>query len=625
MNAESAKARLLSLLRDAAAQADVLADGEAHATFDTIARDLLAARFPVVVCGEFKRGKSSTIGSLLGDASLCPADIDIATNLVTAVEYGVPERIEVRLGDRTVPIRREEISEYVTEQGNKRNQRAADYLRIATPNERLRSGLVFYDTPGIGGLNAAHGALTYAILPSAALAIFVADVSEPLLRSELEFFERTMRHVGRVLVVLTRADLVGDPGPVIRDTQRKLAPLMGKAEQDVEVIAISNAAYADYLTTNDPRDFSASNFEALEAALAEILANDRTRLLVERSIGNARAAVQRLRAPLETERAAYADQGGAAVAEIEQQLRDAEERLAALSGESANWRKILLDELEDGRIHISSELEKGWRRIENAFNTEHLNDDRLLAKPELIASALERDVALVLGSTSNALVERIAAIGDRVGAASGLTVEAGRLVPLQTTLQHDGLTSLPVDRKQSALTRGFIFARNASGGALVANLGASVSGALGAGALVAPLAPVLLTAGLAIGVHYAFAQLGNEERTAKREAIRTALRGPLADAHLNANAELLRTLRSAERTMIERFERGLREELRTVKASHAALTQARGASKAEATRRLAEVNRMLQPLEGLDAGLQSLADAADPEIAPPPTEAWADA
>ena len=42
----------------------------------------------------------------------------------------------------------------VTVQGNPGNKRAARVLRIQTPNERLKHGLVLLDTPGVGGLNA---------------------------------------------------------------------------------------------------------------------------------------------------------------------------------------------------------------------------------------------------------------------------------------------------------------------------------------------------------------------------------------------------------------------------------------------------------------------------------------
>src|SRR5689334_16730737 len=54
----------------------------------------------VVVCGEFKKGKSSLVNALLG-ARVCATDADVATAIPTYVRYG--ERLEAHVLDEESP------------------------------------------------------------------------------------------------------------------------------------------------------------------------------------------------------------------------------------------------------------------------------------------------------------------------------------------------------------------------------------------------------------------------------------------------------------------------------------------------------------------------------------------
>ena len=112
---------------------------------------LLDGRLTAVAIGEYKRGKSSLVGALVEDPALFPVNVDIATSLITSIEYAAEEQITIFLGEKesSVPqwISRDQIADFVTEQGNPGNKRAARLLRIQTPNERLKDGLVLLDTP----------------------------------------------------------------------------------------------------------------------------------------------------------------------------------------------------------------------------------------------------------------------------------------------------------------------------------------------------------------------------------------------------------------------------------------------------------------------------------------------
>jgi predicted GTPase len=93
----------------------------------------------VLTCGEMKRGKSSMLCALLEDEELFPVNVAVATCLVTMVSYAEVEKITVVLEDEdgnetSKIITRNEIADYVTEQGNASNYKKAKLMLIETPN-----------------------------------------------------------------------------------------------------------------------------------------------------------------------------------------------------------------------------------------------------------------------------------------------------------------------------------------------------------------------------------------------------------------------------------------------------------------------------------------------------------
>jgi translation elongation factor EF-1alpha len=192
---------------------------------------LLDGRLTAVTIGEYKRGKSSLAGALVEDPALFPVDAAITTSLITSVEYAAEEQITVFLDEKesSVPqwITRDQIADFVTEQGNPGNKRAARVLRIQTPNERLKHGLVLLDTPGVGGLNAAHTATTYAVLSSADVGIFVIDALTPLTMQELSVLETTAGLGARLLFVITKIDQVTDYDVAASNAKMKLTSVLG--------------------------------------------------------------------------------------------------------------------------------------------------------------------------------------------------------------------------------------------------------------------------------------------------------------------------------------------------------------------------------------------------------------
>ena len=146
-------------------------------------------RFNLVILGAFKRGKSTLINALMGEAVL-PTSIIPLTSVVTILGYG--ERLEIRVhfqnGQRTV-ITQEELAAYITEKGNPRNHKGVREVEIAYPSDYLRDGVRIIDTPGVGSVYSHNTEVAYNYLPQVDAAVFVVTVDPPLSAAEEDFLK----------------------------------------------------------------------------------------------------------------------------------------------------------------------------------------------------------------------------------------------------------------------------------------------------------------------------------------------------------------------------------------------------------------------------------------------------
>ncbi|MBM4271254.1 MAG: hypothetical protein FJ139_03725 [Deltaproteobacteria bacterium] len=119
---------------------------------------LHAGRFHLAVLGQFKRGKSTFLNALLGDA-LLPSSVLPLTAIPTFIQFGSSLLVRALSHDGTVREeavgpRHEQISEflsrYVTEESNPHNRLGIAQVDVFYQTPILQKGVVLIDTPGIG-------------------------------------------------------------------------------------------------------------------------------------------------------------------------------------------------------------------------------------------------------------------------------------------------------------------------------------------------------------------------------------------------------------------------------------------------------------------------------------------
>lgn len=389
-------------------------------------KHLVEGKLFVVVCGEFKQGKSSLLNAFLNETSLFPVDIDITTNLVSTITYGQTEKITVVLGEpgkeKVKPIKRVEIPDYVTEQRNAKNTKQARMLIIESPNPQLKEGLVLVDTPGIGSLNAEHTSMTYTFIPNADAILFITDALKPLTTEEISFLkEKILPHCQNLIFVVTKADTVSDAQQIVANNREKLAQVLNSEPEKITIIPVSSRAKLDYLEYEEPEDLKYSNFPELESQIWQLVSAQRGQTFLLRAVNELAQSVGEMKAPLQVAWEVYQERTQEELDALETEIQQTKTRLISQLDKNADWQSQLSYDLQNIRKHLSFEFDKGFMAIEDNYS-KYLNDNRLLDSPRQIASLLEADIDALITNLQKQLSQKAAEVYSHTESVLGLTL-----------------------------------------------------------------------------------------------------------------------------------------------------------------------------------------------------------
>ncbi|MGV8134414.1 MAG: dynamin family protein [Mangrovibacterium sp.] len=343
-----------------------------------VKNDFQKKELMVVVCGEMRRGKSSLLTAFLEEEKIFPIDINTCTNVITIVRYGKTEKIEVILekcgqgGEvkyESLPIKREEIEQYVTEYGNEQNRKRVNCLNVVLPNEKLKEGFVFVDTPGVGSLNFEHAQVTYGFLPHADVMLFVSDVLNPLTDSELKFMEKGFVFCKNVIFPLTKSDK--KTGEEIRSTiesnRAKIKNVTKLDDNDIHIIPVSNRMKLRYLEKAKEEDLVNSNYPQLEELIWKTIYGKRSRILVLPFLQQLSDEVQKLRSNINIQLEALA-QDKETVTRLTQELQEKSSKKQLLLAGNAKWKGDLQYELTNVSIQVSEDIHDESINISERMN-----------------------------------------------------------------------------------------------------------------------------------------------------------------------------------------------------------------------------------------------------------------
>lgn len=471
----------------------------------------------LLVCGEFKRGKSSFINALLGQ-ELCPVADGIATSAVSIISYSYAEKakairhystlVENENGEETLSVKEEEIDiEQITKFAKGTSDEIGDtmFIEIKTANPLLKDGLVLIDTPGVGSLDPRHLFLTLQALPRADAFFFVTDTGEPLTTTELGFIKERLMPTGKPFdLLLNKSDKVSrdDLARYMGDTEKKVQEVCGVKTR---CIPVSSTEWKSFNETGNERRRANSNCEAVYAAISSLRMR-REQLYAQRFKEQFAAYMEGIRH--QASEALDAAKNGS-----NEEIEELNQRLAALKA----LKDMVMNENSDFRRNINNIIENSQDKVMQDFSRDSVllsseKLDEILNKPEATAKGGEEYVTKEVNEAIRKLSENLdAQINRAMGDVMNELQQFIKSVKLEQT-SFKGAVQACLEPLVHSFSENFVnMTRSALPFLGVTTIGSAVSavglglgaGLLGAGAAaITPLAIVAGAIGVAAGIYY---------------------------------------------------------------------------------------------------------------------------
>ena len=166
-------------------------------------------KITISVIGQFKRGKSMLVNSILGDKIL-PIGIVPVTAVVTTIEYG-EKAATVRFDNGIISeIAFEDMAEYINEQSNTDNHLGVRQVAVYSPSEFLDGGITLVDTPGVGSVHQKNTDEAYSFVKESDAVIFMLSVDSPINQIEVDFLKNAKEFASKFYFVVNKIDTIDE-------------------------------------------------------------------------------------------------------------------------------------------------------------------------------------------------------------------------------------------------------------------------------------------------------------------------------------------------------------------------------------------------------------------------------
>lgn len=266
--------------------------GPDYAVYQVQLSDLISrldsGRFHLAILGQFKRGKSTFLNALLGDAVL-PSSVIPLTAVPTLISYGQEKTVRVRYlegkedsvfsSDNTGLIRKY-IETYVSEESNPKNLLQVLQVELMWPADILAKGVVLIDTPGVGSTHTHNTEMTVNFLSQCDAALFLVSSDPPITETELEFLHQITEAIPRIFFLLNKIDYLSedDISVVCNFCMRTLIE-KGGIDPDTRIYPISAKQGLSAAIDKDPVLWERSGLAEVSDHLVTFLAEEKTAVL----------------------------------------------------------------------------------------------------------------------------------------------------------------------------------------------------------------------------------------------------------------------------------------------------------------------------------------------------------
>ena len=340
-------------------------------------------RFNLVVFGEFKRGKSTFINSLLGK-DLLPTAVVPLTCIITLVRYGEEERATIFFMDgRTLDVPITKLPAYITESENPENHKRVSRVEVFEPSPLLKEGLQIIDTPGVGSVYEHNTEVALEFLPHADAAVFLVAADPPISGSEREFVVRIRQYVSKIFFVQNKADRLSSEelSESVQFNKRVIEEELGY--DSLQIFPISARLALEGKISGNRNVLVSSNIDEFEQALGTFLMKERGLISLLSGANGAIKSASDIRVGIELERKAVQTP----VVELEEKLRLFSARL----------------------LSVRKQKEEDLYLLEQVLN-------------KLVVEQLDADLAALRSSQRRPLYKRLAQISEEASGGNAAAV-----------------------------------------------------------------------------------------------------------------------------------------------------------------------------------------------------------
>lgn len=176
-------------------------------------------KFSVGMLGEFKRGKSMVINSLLGE-DILPSDIEPATATMNRVTYDITSHAQLLMKNgstKTVEIA--ELKDHITKITEEAERNAADIEEAVVyyPCPFCQNNVDIVDTPGLND-NERMNRITEEVVPKLDAVVMVLEHGNPFSVSEADFVRTKLMtsDLGRIIFLMNKIDTISKREDITR-------------------------------------------------------------------------------------------------------------------------------------------------------------------------------------------------------------------------------------------------------------------------------------------------------------------------------------------------------------------------------------------------------------------------
>ena len=272
-------------------------------TWDVSIRKQKDAPLTLVVCGEFKRGKSSLINAILGE-DVVTTDVTTETTTTNKISYGAHKNEIILSGGKRVRLTDEELKSEKLKTVLEGLPEKATRLELSRPIELLKQ-VTIIDTPGLGDAMQDFSSDVEMALAQADAVIYVFSVMYPLSVNEQLFIKTVIKPQK-----YTELMLLGNMTDILEDLpscERVTGALRGRLENILPgetpymLSALDERCRQNGIRRPAPEleDYLEDNFRAFRNRLTELLESKRDCVLPDRVHRLLHGMVQDLRQDLD--------------------------------------------------------------------------------------------------------------------------------------------------------------------------------------------------------------------------------------------------------------------------------------------------------------------------------------